>query len=57
MPEIPEEVSPEMECLIQIYLILKIMTKNTALIAEFCKTLKGRAYLDFTNEKTDAERN
>lgn len=29
MPEITELVSPEAECLIHIYLILKIVTENT----------------------------
>lgn len=56
-PEITELVSPETECLIHIYLILKIMTENTVLIPEFYKTQRGRPYLDFTKEKTGAKRN
>lgn len=57
MPEITELVSPETECLIRIYLILKIMTENTVLIPEFYKTRRGRPYPDFTKEKTGAKRN
>ena len=38
-------------------LILKIMIENTVVIHKFHKTLRGRPYLAFTNEKTDTVRN
>lgn len=55
MPGIPEQLNPKMECLIQSYLILK-MIENSVLFPEFHKNLRSRPHLDFTNEKTVAEK-
>lgn len=56
MPGIPEKVSSEIKCPVQIYLILKTMTENT-IISWISQNSKGKLYFDLRNEKTDAERN
>lgn len=56
MPEIPDKVNPEKKGPAQIYLTLKIVTENT-IISWISQITESTPYLDFPNEKTDAERN